>query len=147
MEHAVNQKWFFRQSPQEVWNYLTKPELLAEWLMDNDFKPVVGHKFQFRNNSEMDCKNLGIAYCEVLEIIPLKRLSYSWKGEEGNGEISIDSVVVWTLTEKDGGTELQLEHKGFQLPEDFHAHSDGWNRILNRFTQLLNTDNNANTNA
>ncbi len=49
MKQGISQKWFFQKSPKEVWDYLTKPELLAEWLIENDFKPVARHKFQFRN--------------------------------------------------------------------------------------------------
>ncbi|HKB43202.1 MAG TPA: SRPBCC domain-containing protein [Chitinophagaceae bacterium] len=146
MQKDISHKWFFQQSPNEVWDYLTKPELIAEWLMDNDFKPIVGHKFQFKNNIKKDCENEGIAHCQVLEIIPMKRLSYSWKGGKGNDEITIDSVVVWTLSAKNGGTELRLQHKGFTLLEDFISHTNGWNTIMKRFTQLLNMSNNGNTN-
>lgn len=147
MKQEINHKYFFKQSPKEVWDYLTKPELLSTWLMDNDFIPIAGHKFHFRDSSKMDCKHGGIAYCEVLEVIPYKHLSYSWKSGNRNGEITVDSVVVWTLTEKDGGTELQLQHGGFTLLEDLILHTNGWNTIINRLAQLLNTSSFANSNA
>src|SRR5262249_21003301 len=34
--------------PEKVWRALTQGALIEEWLMKNDFQPVVGHKFNFR---------------------------------------------------------------------------------------------------
>jgi uncharacterized protein YndB with AHSA1/START domain len=34
--------------PAKVWRALTESSLMAEWLLENDFQPVVGHKFDFR---------------------------------------------------------------------------------------------------
>ena len=34
--------------PEKVWRALTQGPLIAEWLMQNDFQPVVGHSFNFR---------------------------------------------------------------------------------------------------
>ena len=34
--------------PEKVWRALTQGPLIEEWLMKNDFQPVVGHRFNFR---------------------------------------------------------------------------------------------------
>ena len=47
MQREIKQTWQFTQSPQEVWEYLTQPELLEQWLGETDFQPIVGHKFRF----------------------------------------------------------------------------------------------------
>jgi uncharacterized protein YndB with AHSA1/START domain len=140
MEKDILQTWFFQQPPSEVWKYLTKPELLEQWLIKNDFKPVVGHKFQFINGSKID------AYCQVLEIVPHKLLSYSWRKGINEKEVTVYSVVTWTLSAKNGETQLQLQHKGFALLEDTIAHTKGWNYCLNRMTELINSSSNANRN-
>ena len=36
--------------PEKIWRALTQPHLIEEWLMANDFKPVVGHSFNLRRN-------------------------------------------------------------------------------------------------
>ena len=36
--------------PEKIWRALTKPHLLAEWLMMTDFQPEAGHAFQFRGD-------------------------------------------------------------------------------------------------
>lgn len=139
MEKEIRQTWFFQQSPEEVWDYLTKPELLELWLMGSDFKPVVGHKFRFTCSV--------VNHCEVLEVQPFKKLSYSWQTRSLITGNPFDSKVVWTLTPKDNGTELQLVHDGFTAVEDARAHNEGWIRCGNRIIQLSNQWINERTKA
>lgn len=79
MTKSIHHKLFFSHPPEVVWGYLTKSELISEWLMENDFKPVVGHQFQFRSKPAPAIDFDGNVYCTVLEIIPFKKLTYSWK--------------------------------------------------------------------
>ena len=139
MQKEIRHTWHFNRSPQEVWEYLTKPELLEQWLMKNDFQLILGHKFRFFCST--------ISYCEVLEIIPEKRLSYSWKVKNPGGEMTVDSIVVWTLLEKDGGTELRLLHDGFTRLEDYIGHNNGWVALGNKITEMLNAIKNADIHA
>jgi uncharacterized protein YndB with AHSA1/START domain len=147
MENEIKQTWHFDQSPEAVWEYLTKPELIEQWLAKTDFKPVVGQKFRFTNSCETDDGKAHYTYCEVLEIIPHRLLSYSWQQGPNEKEITVDSVVTWTLTGKNGGTELHLQHNGFTLLEEVLAHTDGWNACLNKITELINSSSHARTNA
>lgn len=134
------QTWELPQSPEIVWHYLTTAELIKEWLMENDFKPVVGHKFNFRIMPLKVFGFDGIVHCEVLELVPNKKLVYSWKGGN-NGKINLDSVVTWTLTPDGKGTLLRLEHKGFKGLKNLMAYASmnsGWgSKIKNRFTQMV----------
>jgi uncharacterized protein YndB with AHSA1/START domain len=131
MEKEIKQTWFFRQSPQEVWAYLTNPELIEQWLSKTDFQPVVGHQFHFispyGNHS----------VCEVLEVHPFTRLAYSWQKKSAKNNIAFTSIVVWTLVPKENGTELQLLHNGFTAWEDVAAHENGWNICFNQFEKLI----------
>src|ERR1041384_4562163 len=68
--------------PEKVWRALTKASLLDEWLLKNDFQPVVGHKFTFRNQPVAGWD--GGINCEVLAVEPRRRLSYPW-GSLGGG--------------------------------------------------------------
>jgi uncharacterized protein YndB with AHSA1/START domain len=131
MQKEIKHTWHFNQSPQEVWEYLTKPELLEQWLMKTDFQPIVGHKFRFICNK--------ITYCEVLEVKPFTKLSYSWQTNSANSNKPFNSKVVWTLFPKGNGTELQLEHNGFAALEDYVGHNNGWTTLGTRFVELLNT--------
>lgn len=124
-----------------VWEYLTKADLLEQWLMKNDFQPVVGYDFQFKTNPIPSLDFDGICYCRVLEIIPFKKLVYSWKCGPGKGKITLDSVVVWKLLPGDNGTELFLEHTGFEKEENlnfYNGMTDGWVKNVQKIVSLLN---------
>jgi uncharacterized protein YndB with AHSA1/START domain len=141
MKKEINHTLFFTQSPQEVWEYLTKPELMEQWLMKNDFKPVVGHQFQFTTKPilQLDCD--GTMYCTVLEVVPFKKLTYSWKSGPGEGNIKIDSLVEWVLNPKDNGTELVLKHSGFSDKENLHMFeglNGGWLQNMKKVATILN---------
>jgi uncharacterized protein YndB with AHSA1/START domain len=125
--------YLFNEPPAEVWRALTDPKLLAMWLMENDIKPVVGHRFNFRAKPMGDWD--GIVYCEVLEVDEPNKLVYSWKGgsdKNGGYGHSLDTIVTWTLASTTtGGTKLHLVHYGFQ-PNDFafQAMGQGWRSMV-----------------
>ena len=56
----------FPFAPEKLWRALTQPHLIEEWLMKNDFKPVVGHRFDLR-------ADWGVIGCQVLAVEPNKR--------------------------------------------------------------------------
>ncbi|MGA9637775.1 SRPBCC family protein, partial [Flavobacterium sp.] len=87
--------------------------LLAQWLVPNVFKPIIGHKFQFGAKPKLKIGFDGRIYCKVLEIVPYKKLVYSWKGGMSKENPSLDSIVTWTLSSSEKGTVLSLEHSGF----------------------------------
>jgi uncharacterized protein YndB with AHSA1/START domain len=147
MQKEIKHKWFYSQSPETVWDYLTKSELIEQWLMKNDFQPIVGHKFRFTFVPKNDSKYDGTVNCEVLEVRPFTKLSYSWNGNTKDGSRTFNSIVVWILIPKDNGTELQLEHNGFTILEDILTHTSGWNSCLKRIEELINAIKNESTNA
>ena len=48
MLKAIKHRWYFEPAPETVWEFLTKSEWISQWLMENDFQPVVGQKFIFK---------------------------------------------------------------------------------------------------
>jgi uncharacterized protein YndB with AHSA1/START domain len=142
MERSIRHEFSFEQSPEEVWRYLIDPELLSLWLMPNDFKPAVGHRFQFKTRPKQNLKFNGVIYCEVLEVVPFKRLVYSWKGGMLNESPSLDSIVIWTLIPlTTGGTTLVLEHNGFKGLKNALAWfimNHGWKKIGRRMVARIN---------
>jgi uncharacterized protein YndB with AHSA1/START domain len=129
------------EAPKKVWRALTEPKLLEAWLMPNDIRAEVGHRFNFRAQPVPGWD--GTVYCQVLEVVPEQRLVYAWRGGsqnlEGYGH-ELDTVVTWQLTPTpDGGTLLRLEHSGFD-PDSFafKAMGQGWRgKLAERITQAL----------
>lgn len=147
MNTTIQHQFFYAHPAAAVWEYLTDPELMRLWLMPNNFLPILGHDFQFTTKPMPALELDGVFHCKVLEIIPFKKLSYSWKGGSGNGQMSLDSLVVWTLLEKDNGTEVQLVHSGFKEIENldiFTGMNAGWLGKLQKIDNLINaTDGTA----
>jgi uncharacterized protein YndB with AHSA1/START domain len=113
-------------SPEKIWRALTQPHLIEEWLMKNDFEPVVGHRFDLR-------ADWGAVGCQVLAVEPNKTLSYTW------GDHDLKSVVTWSLTPTGTGTRLRMEQTGFRpdQPRYYHGAMAGWPRFFAALEQLL----------
>ncbi|MBB5396460.1 SRPBCC domain-containing protein [Mucilaginibacter sp. AK015] len=142
MERAIVHEFFFAHAPADVWTYLTEPDLLAQWLMPSDFKLEKGHKFRFITKPKIPIGFDGTIYCEVLEIVSNEKLVYSWKGGMSKDKPSLDSVVTWTLTPKDNGTILRLEHSGFRGLKNYLPYlimNKGWLKIGRRLISRLDT--------
>ena len=116
--------------------------------MKNNFQPIVGHDFQFKTGPIPSLDFDGIFHCKVLEIVPFEKLSYSWRSGPGGGEITLDSVVVWKLEPSDKGTEVFLEHSGFEKEENlslFNGLNNGWLEKFQNIANLLNAAQQPNT--
>ncbi len=135
-------KWHFPHSPEKVWECITNPELISQWLMKNDFKPVVGHQFQFHSKPLPKMGWDGIVYCEVLEVIPNQKLVYTWKGGPRPGIIGLDTLLTWTLSPDGESTRLVLEHSGFKGLKNMLSSifmESGWKKhITRRMIKILN---------
>lgn len=140
MQRDIRHQFILPHPPEVVWEYLTKAELLALWLMPNDFEPRVGHKFRFRTKPKKKAGFDGTVYCEVLEVVPCEKLVYSWKGGLSGESPALDSTVIWTLAPCEAGTVLQLEHSGFRGLKNYLAYvimNLGWMKIGRRFSAKL----------
>lgn len=104
MKQDVMLEVFYPYSPDRVWQALTDRRALATWMMENDFEPQLGHKFQFRHSVLPGFDTF--IHCEVIEIEPPKRLVYRWQ----DPQTRTATIVRWTLTAAAGGTTLQLQH-------------------------------------
>ena len=110
--------------PEKIWRALTQPHLIEEWLMKNDFKPVMDHRFALR-------ADWGAVDCQVTALEPNKMLSYTWAA------YGLERVVTWTLT-----TRLRMEQSGFR-PDQQQAYQGakyGWQQFFSKLDQVLLRD-------
>src|SRR6476620_8288491 len=114
---------------EKIGRALTQPHLIEEWLMKNDFKPIVDHKFNLSADR-------GAVDCQVLEVEPNKTLSYSWAAK------GLENVVTWTLAPTSKGTNLRMEQSGFRPDQEpFYLGAKlGWPNFLAKLEHVLARD-------
>ena len=123
----------FSHAPDKLWRALTQPHLIEEWLMKNDFSPVVGHRFNLRGEWG------GVLDCEVLVIEPNKTLSYTWDFAHEDAAFNLKSVVTFTLIPTSVGTHLRMEQSGFQpnQKQALGGAKHGWQQFFSKLEQVL----------
>lgn len=112
--------------PDRLWRALTQPQLIAEWLMQNDFAPVVGHAFTLRGD-------WGHADCKVLQVEPPTSLAYTWDA------MGLESTVTFTLTPTPAGTRLRMEQAGFPATnkQALGGALYGWQNFLGKLEEVV----------
>jgi uncharacterized protein YndB with AHSA1/START domain len=113
-------------APDKIWRALTLPHLIEAWLMKNDFRPAVDHRFTLSGD-------WGSVDCRVLVVEPNRSLSYTWDA------MGLESVVTWTLTPTAAGTLLRMEQEGFR-PDQQQAYQGarfGWQKFFATLEQVV----------
>jgi uncharacterized protein YndB with AHSA1/START domain len=115
-----------------VWQALTDKEKMKNWYFEiKDFRPEVGFEFQFTAG---DDKRQYLHLCKIKEVIPNRKLSYSWKYDHDPGI----SVVTFELFPDGDKTKLRLTHEGINNFSKDHPELakenfvQGWNEIINK---------------
>jgi uncharacterized protein YndB with AHSA1/START domain len=112
-----------------VWQALTDVEQMRQWYFDlKEFKPEPGFEFEFV------VEHGGNKYhhlCRVTEVVPQKRIAYTWryKGEPG------ESLVTFELAGEGDKTRVKVTHTGIETfprtpayaRKNFEA---GWTAII-----------------
>ena len=128
-------------APETLWRALTTGGLIGRWLMTpSGFEPVEGNRFTFQTTPAGQWD--GVIHCEVLQVIPNKRLAFAWRGghESNVGYGSqLDTVVSFDLAPASEGTRLRLVHSGFILSKNetaFRSMSEGWKGVVHKIDEV-----------
>jgi len=131
-ERIITVERIFNANRQSVWRAITQKDMMKQWYFDlKEFKAVVGFKFEFQGGEPggKQWKHL----CEVTEVIPESKLTYSWKYEGYSGI----SYVTFELLDEGENTKLKLTHSGIgtfpaDIPElAIQNFEQGWDQIIN----------------
>jgi len=119
----------------KVWKAISEKEQINKWFMPSeDYKPEVGNTFHMTGSKE------GTEYphtCTITEIIPEKKLSYTW----GMSAIEGETLVSYELEPEGSGTKLTLTHSGWDKVKftsndisltDYH---NGWNHFIGKIKE------------
>lgn len=119
----------FNAPVAQVWKAITDADEMRNWYFDlKEFKPQLGFEFQFVVEHESKVYD---HRCRITELIPHKKLAYTWRYEGQPGE----SLVTMELFQEGGGTRLKLTHEGLEtFPKhpayDRGSFSKGWTEII-----------------
>jgi uncharacterized protein YndB with AHSA1/START domain len=126
MPRQIRFEAVYPYSREEVWAALTDPVALGEWLMPNDFAPIIGHRFQFRTKPAPGFS--GIVDCEVLELVAPSRLAFSWCGG------GIETVVTFDVTQVGAASaRVVMQQTGFKGMRGLMISKllkGGWKRMM-----------------
>ena len=113
-------------SPESIWRALTEPYLIADWLLNNDFKPVLGHRFTLT-------PTWGVINCQIQVIEPPRILSYTWDA------LTLRSLVTWELSPSGARTRLCMSHSGFgpHLDQAYQGAQYAWPSFLTSLERTL----------
>ena len=129
---------------EKVWQAITNKEKMKQWYFSLDeFKPILGFEFKFEGEGHKGEKYIHI--CKVTEVIPNKKLQYSWQYENHVGY----SLVTFELFAEEKQTRVKLTHEGLstfsQDNPDFAIESftNGWKQlIITSLKKFIENNNN-----
>jgi uncharacterized protein YndB with AHSA1/START domain len=120
---------------EKVWQAITTKEEMKDWYFDLPaFKAEKGFQFQFIATGPKGEEYMHV--CEIKEVIPYKKLSYTWTYDGYKG----DSLVMFELTKMEDQTKLRLTHSGVESFPKSNSDFDksnfemGWTTLI---TKLL----------
>lgn len=136
MKRSIAFEFEFAHPPERVWLLLTSSEAMAKWLMPNDFRPVLGHRFTLQREPLPELAFDGVTRCEVITLKPARELAFTFCGGV------LDTIVSFRLERTESGTRLYFEHSGFDIDDPrqafaFQAMSGGWAKLGSTFEALL----------
>jgi uncharacterized protein YndB with AHSA1/START domain len=117
--------------PEKIWRALTEGSLIKDWLMENDFQPIIGHEFKLRAKPVPNWN--GVIEGKIVVVEPNKQLSYTW------GTLGTESVVAWTLTRTATGTLVRMEHSGFRPDQEknYQGAKYGWQKFIGALERVV----------
>jgi len=122
---VIEKKISIRAPRKVVWRYFSDANLLAAWLMRNNFSAVVGQEFQFFAQSSSDWS--GQLNCRLLEYDPPNRIAFTWDANN----IGAETIVTIELSDLGKLTGVRLIHADFEnatgdVGRLLESHDAGW---------------------
>ena len=133
---------FINVPANRVYEAWTDPAQLRQWFGPENVRTRnitadvrVGGKYRWDLTSpegeEMS------AFGEYKELVPGKRIVFTWRWDDDEAWENRTSVVTIKLFERPGGTELRFRHEQLPSEESRDRHNDGWNSLLDRLEQFF----------
>jgi len=119
----------YNATAEKVWQAITDKNQMKQWYFDlKEFKPEVGFEFQFYGGTP---EKQWLHLCKVTEVIPMKKLTYSWRYDNYEG----NSFVTFELFPEENKTRLKLTHSALETFPDIpelrkENFAKGWTSLI-----------------
>jgi uncharacterized protein YndB with AHSA1/START domain len=139
---SLHIKRFINAPRARVYAAWTDPAQLKEWwgpesVRTRNFAADVRVGGEYRwdliNQEDEEMSVFG----EYRELVPEKKIVFTWKWDDGDVWENRNSVVTVELFDAAGGTELHLRHEQLPSTESRDRHNEGWNSVLDRLEKFL----------
>lgn len=125
----IRKEIFINAAPESVWRHLEDQDLLAGWLMRNDFRGEPGTAFSFWQKASGNWD--GTIHSQLVEFDPPRRMVFTWNANS----IGVDTLVTIELENQAGGTLVRLLHTNWEgvigdHRRHYQSHSEGWDDHL-----------------
>lgn len=131
MSTPINIQYKINAPIEKVWKALTDQNEMKSWYFDIlDFELKIGNIFNFY---EPGGENKYLHQCEILEIIPNKKLKHTWAYPDFS---ALKTIVTWELEPEGDETLVKLTHEDIENFKDLgdgfsrENFTGGWNSIL-----------------
>jgi uncharacterized protein YndB with AHSA1/START domain len=130
----IEKRILIHASPSEIWDYLTVPALMKEWMGDEEMEIdlisdwKVGGSFVIKGFHHVQFENRGT----ILQFDPgsVFRFEYLSSMSDLEDEARNYTTISFYLTPKKGGTELRIEASSFPTFEIYKHLEFYWNGTL-----------------
>jgi glutathione S-transferase len=141
---------FIRAPREKVFDAFTSEAALARWHCPRGMSVVevsadarVGGRYRLVMSGRDGGQH--IVGGEYQKIDRANFLAYTWTWENDTMPADLKTLIEITLTERDGGTDLQMRHTGFPNAQTRDSHMGGWQSVFNRLNDLLDPNGSAST--
>jgi len=128
-DNPLVKEMYIDASPELVFRYLTEPDKMLRWMgLSLEIDPRPGGTFRLDPNGQELIRG------EYLEVIPPRRIVFTWGWEQGNTKVPAGSTIVEIdLIRRGKGTVLRLTHRNLPPEEDVRSnHEYGWSHHFGR---------------
>ena len=133
---------FINAPANRVYDAWTDPGQLKEWWGPEGVRTrnltaevQIGGKYRWDLTSP-DGEEMS-AFGEYLELIPGKKIVFTWKWDDDEEWENRTSVVTVELFERGSETELRFRHEQLPSEESRDRHTEGWNSLLDGLEQFV----------
>jgi len=135
-------KRFINAPRERVYRAWTDPAQLKEWWGPDWVRTRnitadvrVGGKYRW-DLTDPDGDEMS-AFGEYRELVPGKKIVFTWKWDDDENWEEHNSVVTVELSDRDGGTEVRLIHEKLPSEASRDRHNEGWNSVLDRLEKFV----------